>query len=265
MSVKLMSRVFDHSRATGADRLVLVALAFLCNDKRADSVAWPSLPKLAKMVNIGVSGLCKILNRLEASGDVRRERSNGGKNKRSRYVICLPNSVRADTVSDKTNSVRANSIPQDTVTPNSVRADSQTVSVRTGAINRNRTGIYAARKKRAPRNQESRDTRVKEFLDWFFIEYQNRFGRPYHVKGGKEGNQIKQLLATFDLPTLKRCATVLLETEEPFISQTDRGIGILYSQINKLAGMIQQPAPHPARLANLPPADLLYTAEANRA
>jgi hypothetical protein len=113
-------------------------------------------------------------------------------------------------------------------------------------------------KKRSSRLRENTDPRIKNFIDWFFTEYRNRLGRPYHVKGGKEGNLIKGLLSTFDLPTLKRCAVVLLESEDSFLSQTDRGIGILANQINKLAGMIQQPMLHPAPAAHLPPADLLY-------
>ena len=80
MSISLISRVFEHSRTSGSERLVLLALAFCCNSKRDDNRAWPSLDALAVMVNMTRSALCKVLRNLEASGEVKRQRSNGGRN-----------------------------------------------------------------------------------------------------------------------------------------------------------------------------------------
>jgi hypothetical protein len=75
MSIRLVSRIFEHSRATGVDRLVLIALAFFCNGKRDDNTDWLSLAKLAKMVKLAVPKLCKSLTRLDAIGEVKRQRS----------------------------------------------------------------------------------------------------------------------------------------------------------------------------------------------
>jgi len=99
------------------------------------------------------------------------------------------------------------------------------------------------------------DSRVKELIDWFAAEYTKRFEQPYHVRGGKDGQLVKDLLRTFDLPELKNRALRLWESEDPFISRTDRGIGILASQINKLVPL---PQPSQPPLTNTPKGDLTY-------
>jgi len=126
------------------------------------------------------------------------------------------------------------------------------------ALNRHRTVNKDVSKKRSRRDQQNGDPRAKEFLEWFPPEYQCRLGRPYCVVWAKEINLLNGLLKTLDLPTLKRCAIVLLETDDPFLSSTGRGIPILSNQINKLAGMIDQPTAPEVTPANRPPADLFY-------
>ena len=161
MSVKLIARVLEHSRATGSDRLVLVTLAFFCNGKRGDSIAWPSLALLAKRVRLTVPGLCKSLKRLIGLGEITRERSSGGRNQRTRYIICVGNSKRVDTVSTAQNSIQGdrvsdvrNSKPQDSISGepqtvsyrkrcpsgNGFLAGNETVSCSLHAITRNGTG-----------------------------------------------------------------------------------------------------------------------------
>jgi phage replication O-like protein O len=98
------------------------------------------------------------------------------------------------------------------------------------------------------------DPRVKEFIDWFASGYQERFRQPYHVRGGKDGQLVKSLLRTFGLPELKLRTARLWDSEDPFIARTDRGIGILANQINKLAPT--QPAG--PKTSEKPPADLTY-------
>jgi len=109
--------------------------------------------------------------------------------------------------------------------------------------------------KRSRPNRLKGDPRIKEFIDWFAPEYTKRFEQPYHVRGGKHGQLVKDLLRTFDLPELKNRALRLWESEDPFISRTDRGIGILASQINNLVPLLQ-PAQPP--LTNTPKGDLTY-------
>ncbi len=79
------------------------------------------------------------------------------------------------------------------------------------------------------------DPRVRIFIDWFHDEYaKRRNGAKYVVKGAKDGETVKRLLAVHDLERLKRHAVILLTTDEEWVESTDRGIGILSSKINWL-------------------------------
>ena len=65
MSVKLMNRVWKHSRAKGTARLVLLAIADHCNTA---GVAWPSLTRLASYVNVDRRNVITAVNRLIEMG-----------------------------------------------------------------------------------------------------------------------------------------------------------------------------------------------------
>jgi phage replication O-like protein O len=113
-------------------------------------------------------------------------------------------------------------------------------------------------KKRSRPSRQPGDPRVKEFIGWFAAEYEKRFKRPYHFAGGQAGNLVKRMLGKLDLPTLKRCAVALLESEDDFLCQTDKGIGILWNQINKLHGLIDQAAQPSAEVSKPLPDPLDY-------
>ena len=105
------------------------------------------------------------------------------------------------------------------------------------------------------------DPRIKEFIEWFKAEYQSSQGRRCHVKWEKDGNLVKTLLVTFDLPILKGCATMLLKTDDPFLSSTGRDIGMLSNQINKLAAMVDQHQHQQAHESKPVPLDRLEYSE----
>jgi len=69
MSVKLMNRVWKHSRAKGTARLVLLAIADHCNTA---GVAWPSLTRLASYVNVDRRNVIMAVNRLIEMGELER-------------------------------------------------------------------------------------------------------------------------------------------------------------------------------------------------
>lgn len=99
MSVEAIAAVFEHSKAKarGHGLLVLLALADCANPKDGN-VAYPSLTKLAEKVRLQKSRVCKTLNALEATGELTRLKSTGGRNRRSRYIITCVNSVTGETV-----------------------------------------------------------------------------------------------------------------------------------------------------------------------
>ena len=69
MSIKLMNRVWKHSRAKGTARLVLLAIADHCNTA---GVAWPSLTRLASYVNVDRRNVITAVNRLIEMGELER-------------------------------------------------------------------------------------------------------------------------------------------------------------------------------------------------
>ncbi len=79
------------------------------------------------------------------------------------------------------------------------------------------------------------DSRIKEFVSWWNIEYPERFGERYHFIGGKDGFLIKNLLRTFDLPKLKTYALSFLDSKDAWVQEHGGyTIGVFASQINKL-------------------------------
>lgn len=75
---------------------------------------------------------------------------------------------------------------------------------------------------------------VKLFIDAWFIAYLKKFGEKYNVSGGKEGNLIKTLIGKYGYDKLKKLANAFWESDDPFIVNSDYGISVFYSQINKL-------------------------------
>lgn len=97
----------------------------------------------------------------------------------------------------------------------------------------------AKEQKMTSRATEPPDPRVKEFLDWFQDEFfDKRHGASYLVSWPKDVPIVKRLLKTVGLPELQDCARILLsdKTDDDFITNSDRGIGILSTKFNWLEG-----------------------------
>jgi|TARA_R100000084_G_scaffold107247_1_gene66857 hypothetical protein len=92
MSVKLMNRVWKHSRAKGTARLVLLAIADHCNTA---GVAWPSLTRLASYVNVNRRNTINAINQLVKMGELTRVH-NGQTGRATTYKVTL-GSVATDT------------------------------------------------------------------------------------------------------------------------------------------------------------------------
>jgi hypothetical protein len=82
------------------------------------------------------------------------------------------------------------------------------------------------------------DSRVLDFLNWYQGEYaRRRNGAPFLVNWGKDGAIVRRLLAACDFERLKLCAIILLsdKTDDPFIVDSDRGIGVFAARFNWLS------------------------------
>ena len=67
MSIRVMARVWEHSRAAGGQLLVLLAIADFADDH---GTAWPSVPTLAKKARISERHTQKVIKQLKGMGEL---------------------------------------------------------------------------------------------------------------------------------------------------------------------------------------------------
>lgn len=106
MSVKLMNRVWKHSRAKGTARLVLLAIADHCS---ADGIAWPSLSRLASYVNVDRSNVIRAINGLVDDGELVRV-GRGSKGKATVYRVMLGSGATATSGAGATSGATATKV-----------------------------------------------------------------------------------------------------------------------------------------------------------
>jgi hypothetical protein len=150
MSVRVMSRVWEHSRATGGELLVALALADFANDS---GESYPSVPILAKKARLTERQVQRVLIALESLGEVRRIRSNGGRNRRNRYFVTLPENP--DKITMKQLQGKNNTVICDTETVTFATKNGDTsVTRKEPSKNRQRTINKRAAKTSFPENFE---------------------------------------------------------------------------------------------------------------
>lgn len=82
MSIQAVAWVLDHSQATLADRLVLIAIASHADARGWN--AWPSVPLIAREARVGESTAYRSIAALEELGELTIQRRPGRPN---RYAI----------------------------------------------------------------------------------------------------------------------------------------------------------------------------------
>lgn len=102
MSVKVMSWVFDHSRSSGTDRLVLLVLADHADDERWQ--CWPGQKRLADKANMTARNVKRCITNLVHLGEVEVLRQGTGATT-SLYRITPTASVTPDIARTPTASV----------------------------------------------------------------------------------------------------------------------------------------------------------------
>lgn len=86
MSIRVMSWVWEHSRAAGIDRLVLLAIADAANDDGQQ--AWPSGETLARKTGVNLRTVQRSVRRLVELGEV-SVKTNAGKGGTNVYRVHL--------------------------------------------------------------------------------------------------------------------------------------------------------------------------------
>jgi DNA-binding MarR family transcriptional regulator len=182
MSIKVMSRVWAYSRCTGTDLVTVLALADWADD---DGWSWPSLPQLARKSRVTIGQICKILTAIEQAGELHRERSSGGRRRRTRYRVTLSE-----------NSLVENTVTGNSVAENTLIQASKTLSPVRGALNRHRT----VNKNNSARKARGSDPRVTALIHAFADKFLKTVGKAYQPVWGKDGAHLKRLLATGEEP-----------------------------------------------------------------
>jgi hypothetical protein len=124
MSVKVMARVWANSQQSGGGLLVMLALSDFANDA---GECWPSIPVLAQKARLTEREIRYLLPKLEEAGEVRLQRSNGGRNRRNRYVV---------TVTDNPENISLKKFQGKNF---SEICDTKTLKSTSGALNHHRT------------------------------------------------------------------------------------------------------------------------------
>lgn len=103
MSIEIMNAVWRESRSEGRARLVLLTIA----DHQGEMGAWPSIERLAQMVNASVRTVQREIQILEALGELKVERRNaptGGQYKANLYWVTLP-SIMSEVTAEVTDAL----------------------------------------------------------------------------------------------------------------------------------------------------------------
>lgn len=81
---------------------------------------------------------------------------------------------------------------------------------------------------------KGRQAEVKRFIDFAFRTYQEKFGFPLSIDGGKDGKIVKTLLGTFSIESLETLWGKFLLLDDEWINNTGRSIGIFKLSVNKM-------------------------------
>jgi len=231
MSVRVIDRVWANSQQSGGGLLVMLALADFAND---DGECWPSVPTLAEKSRLTEREVQYLLPKLEAAGELRLVRSAGGRRKRHRYIV---------TVAEK----GANDSPKELHRKdiNGEIWNTETVKPTSPALNHHRTinkkdSVKQASAARRSGSKEP-DPRIKQFIDFFATQYQDRFTDKY-IFSVKDGALIKRLLGTYSLERLQELAVQFLKSTDEWVKKKGGfTIGVFLSQINKLISTQYRP------------------------
>lgn len=76
---------------------------------------------------------------------------------------------------------------------------------------------------------------IKDFINWWCEEYENRFGIKYNFIKGKDPGLIQGLIRNYKFDVLRQYAKRYWDTEDDFYSKNGYSIGIFNMKINAIA------------------------------
>jgi predicted transcriptional regulator len=225
MSIKLMERVWAHSRAKGGELLVMLALADFANKETGES--WPSIETLAEKARLTDRQTQRILNELEKAGEISRVRSNGGRNRRNRYVI---------TVNENPDKITLKKLHRKN---NGVIDDTKTLTPMSPALNRHRTVNKDVSQKRS--RTSAPDPRVKQVADYWCPKFSTVFGDKYPWSQ-KDGQIAKDLLRLYRLERLIEFIDLFFESKDEFVcNKAGFTVGVFKTRIPALISTNRAP------------------------
>lgn len=87
---------------------------------------------------------------------------------------------------------------------------------------------------KSKREDKSKSSDHVQAVAYFCEEYESWSGVKYDFKGAKDAALVKRLLSTFGLDGFKKIASQIFKSNDSFISDTGREIGVLSACANKL-------------------------------
>ncbi len=84
MSIKVMTRVWEHSKQKASNLLLLIALADNAND---EGICWPGLEYLHKKIRMSRRQTQRLIDKLETCGEIYTNQGGSGRGDRTRYLV----------------------------------------------------------------------------------------------------------------------------------------------------------------------------------
>lgn len=175
MSVRVMSWVWEHSRAEGTDRLVLLAIADCASDDGGN--AWPSVDTLAAKAKVSERTVQRSIRSLRLLGEVDVV-EGGGRNRTNIYTVKM--TPRQDDTPDNLTPVNMSPRQSDRVTS---EAETVTPVTQNGDTGDTRTVLNRPNRPKniRPNNDELTSTSDPRFVE-FWSTYPRREAKPNALK-----------------------------------------------------------------------------------